>query len=158
MYTIEQLATIAGLSVIGAGIITWCCKMQWDQNALGKLIRSWKSESVENNKKTNALETKIQVMEGKYDFMCELVMDDVKKRRADLWQHHSPLMPTADARALIPDDIMDAIKDYDGPGEHCITKALYVLEKVTIQRISEVAREKNLSLLEFVALIGDIKG
>ena len=157
MYTIEQLATIAGLSVIGSGVVAWCCKMQWDQNALGKLIRRWKSEADGNAKKSSDLETKVRVMEGKYDFMCELVMDDVKKRRADLWQHHSPLQPTADARSMVPDDIIDAIKSYDGAGGHCIQKALYVSEKVTIQRIVDVAREKGLSLLEFMTLITDIE-
>lgn len=157
MYTIEQLATIAGLSVIGSGIVAWCCKMQWDQNALGKLIRKWQNEASDNAKKSSDLETKVRVMEGKYDFMCELVMDDVKQRRRDLWEHHSPLKPTEAARSMVPDDIMEALKGYNGNSESSyIHKALYISGKVTTQRLSIVANERGLSLLEFMTLITDI--
>jgi hypothetical protein len=158
MYTIEEMSVIAGLSVIGAAILTWCCKMQWDQNALGKLIRKWIAQAEEISKRNTAIESQVRVMEGKYDFMCELVLDDAKRRRQDLWEHHSPLKPTPAAQALIPDDIMEALKGYSGNGDNCMLKGLYISAKVTPGRLAEAAQEKGLSMLEFMALIGDLDG
>ena len=156
MYTIEQMAAIGGLTVIGSSVLIWCCKMQWDQNAIGKLVKKLAEQFEEISKKVTTLESQMKVMEGKYDFMCELVMDDVKQRRHDLWEHHSPLKPTEAARAMIPDDIMAALREYNGNESSCIHKALYISGKVTTQRLSVAANERGLSLLEFMTLITDI--
>lgn len=159
MYTIEEIATISGLAVMGAGILTWCLKMQWDQNALGKLIKKWEKTADENNIKNQQIESKIAVMEARYDLMCELVMDDVKNRRKDLFAHHSPLKPTPEAVALIPDDIMQAIKGYNSNGTtgHCMLKAVYISDKISIERLMAVAKDKGLSLLEFMTLLTDVE-
>lgn len=159
MYTIDELVSISSLALIGAGILTWCCKMQWDQRALGKLINKWKTSADENAVKHLDLEAKIVVMEAKYDFMCNLVMDDVKQRRKDLWEHHSPLKPTETARGMIPEDILNVLKEFtgNGSGSQCMLKSLYIVERISVDRLSEAARQVNLSMLEFMALITDIE-
>jgi len=152
------MGAIGGLAVLGASILVWCCKMQWDQAALNKIVKKFVDKMEDMSGKTATLETQIKVMEGKYDFMCELVMDDVKQRRKDLWEHHSPLKPTEAAVAMVPDDIMQVLKGYSGNGEsNCMLKALYVSGKVSPARLSAVARERGLSMLEFMALITDIE-
>ncbi len=159
MYTIEELATISGLAVMGAGVLTWCCKMQWDQRALGRLINKWKTSADENATKHSDLEAKIVVMGAKYDFMCNLVMDDVKQRRKDLWEHHSPLKPTESARRMVPEDIMAVLRGFmgSGNGNQCMLKAVYIAEHVSADRLSDAARAIGLSTLEFMALISDIE-
>lgn len=159
MYTIEEMAVIGGLAVIGAGMLTWCCKMQWDQNALGKLIKKWKTAADGNEEQNRQIMAKIEVMEAKYDFMCSLVMDDVKNRRKDLFAHHSPLKPTPEAVALIPEDIMIVLREYNviGSGDECMMKAIYISERVSVERLSAVAHEKQLSLLEFMTLITEVE-
>ena len=145
------------MAVLGASILVWCCKMQWDQAALNKIVKKFVDKMEDMSSKTATLETQIKVMEGKYDFMCELVMDDVKQRRRDLWEHHSPLKPTPAAKALVPADVMEALRDYNGNGEQCMIKALYIQQKLSPGRIEAAAREIGLSRLEFMALIVDIE-
>ncbi len=159
MYTIEEMATIGGMSVIGASILVWCCKMQWDQNALGKLIKKWKTAADVNEEQNRQIMAKIEVMEAKYDFMCSLVMDDVKNRRKDLFAHHSPLKPTPEAVALIPEDIMNVLKEYNviGSNDECMMKAIYISERVSVERLSAIAHEKQLSMLELMTLITEVE-
>jgi hypothetical protein len=159
MYTFEEIGVMSGLSVLGSCIIVWCCKMQWDQNALGKLIKKWKAAADGNEEQYRRIESKIEVMEAKYDFMCALVMDDVKNRRKDLFAHHSPLKPTPEAVALIPEDIMIVLREYNviGANDECMMKAIYVSERVSVERLSAIAHEKELSLLEFMTLITEIE-
>ena len=162
MYTIEEIATISGLAVMGAGILTWCLKMQWDQRALGKTLKEWVGKASEIETKHFEIDKKIAVMEREYDFMCGLVIEDVKMRRGDLWEHHSPLRPKPQALALIPEDIMSALKSYYSSNRHiqgnqCLLKAIYVSEKVSIERLAEAARDTGMTVLELMALVTDVE-
>jgi hypothetical protein len=158
MYTVEEIVSMTSLAAFGAGILVWCCKMQWDQNALGKVIKKWikKADDIETNH--TKLSSKTEVMEAKYDFMCSVVLEDVKAKRKDLWEHHSPLKPTPEAVALIPEDIMEALKECNCNGDrNCMLKALYVSDKISMERLTSVAKEKGMTLLELTALITDIE-
>ncbi|MDD5547021.1 MAG: hypothetical protein PHO67_07725 [Candidatus Omnitrophica bacterium] len=159
MYTIDELIAISGTAVIGASILVWCCKMQWDQRAIGKMVKEWKSLADDNKEKNQHIESKVEIVEAKCELMCALVMDDVKNRRHDLFEHHSPLQPTETARAMVPDDIMGALKSYNGNGggDQCMLKAIHISQTVSIERLNAAAREKGLSLLEFMAIITDVE-
>lgn len=159
MYTIEEMGVISGLAVFGAGILVWCVKMQLDQRSLGKIIKKWMNTADDIEKKYTEVDKKIAVMESEYNLMCDLVMLDVKERRKDLFEHHSPLKATQAAIALIPEDIISTLKEFNGNGasNQCMLKAVYVSEKVSIERLTEAAREKGMTLLEFIAIITDVE-
>ncbi len=162
MFTYEEISVISGLSVLGAGILTWCLKMQWDQHTLGKTIKQWMGKAGELEAKNIEIDKKVAVMEREYDFMCGLVLEDVKMRRGDLWEHHSPLKPTPHAVALIPEDIMATLRSYNGgtgeKGNQCLLKALYISDKLSVERLAEAARDKGMTVLELIALVTDMDG
>ena len=70
MFTYEEISVISGLSVLGAGILTWCLKMQWDQHTLGKTIKQWMGKASDIEAKNIEIDKKVAVMEREYDFMC----------------------------------------------------------------------------------------
>ena len=159
MFTYEEISVISGLSVLGAGILTWCLKMQWDQHTLGKTLKEWVDKANDIGSKHVEIDKKIAVMEREYDFMCGLVLEDVKMRRGDLWEHHSPLKPTPRAVALIPEDIMLVLKSYNSNGHSLgnqrLLKALYISDKLSVERLAEIARDKGMTVLELIALVID---
>ena len=162
MYTVEEIATISGLAVLGAGILTWCLKMQWDQHAMGKTLKEWVNIANDIGIKHIEIDKKVAVMEREYDFMCGLVLEDVKMRRSDLFEHHSPLKPTPQAVALISEDIVSALKGYNDSNGHaqgnpCLLKAIYLSEKLGVARLAEAARDKGMTVLELIALVTDVE-
>ena len=105
-----------------------------------------------------AVKERLSAVEARVNDIFDIFLEDGRSRRRDLREYHSAPKLTKEANGLIPDDVKKRItkkrmeSNNSLPGREIVR---HLKEELTIERLSQDAIDKGLSLLEYLALLAD---
>lgn len=87
--------------------------------------------------------------------LWDIYVLDALRNRPDLAEHHSPYKLKPEARDLIPDDLKSELNKNTNNSDQKegIATGYLVVKILGIERVSQIAEQKGLSVQEFIAVL-----